>query len=79
MSVKNSINTASGELSLLMCGASPFSSLLQDQQTDGFLCSFLEAVPRLVILRHLLQLGARLLVLRLLVLLQIQKIHLLNR
>jgi len=34
---------------------------------DGFLYSFLEAVPRLVVLRHLLQLGARLLVLRLLV------------
>jgi len=44
-----------------------------DQQTDRFLFSFLEAVARLVILRHLLQLGARLLVLRLLVLLQIQK------
>ena len=47
---------------------------------DGFLYSFLEAVPKLLVLRHLLQLGVRLLVLRLLVLLiWIQKIHLLNR
>ena len=52
--MKSNINTDNGELSLLMCGASLFSHLLLDQQKDEYLCSFLEAVPRLVI-RHLLQ------------------------
>ena len=32
-----------------------FSHLLLDRRKDEHLCSFLEAVPRFVILRHLLQ------------------------
>jgi len=52
--VKN-INTDSGELSLLMCGASLFfSHLLLNRQRVEYLCSFLEAVSRLVI-HHSLQ------------------------
>jgi len=38
-----------------MSATSRFSHLLLDLQEDEYLCSFLEAVPRLVILRHLLQ------------------------
>jgi len=37
-----------------MCGASLFSHLLLDRQKDEHLCSFPEAVPRLIIC-HLLQ------------------------
>jgi len=43
------INTDSGEVSLLMSGASLFSHLLLYRQKDGYLCSFLEVVPMLVI------------------------------
>jgi len=43
------INTNSVKLSLLMCGASFIFT------KDEYLCSFLDAVPRLVILCHLLQ------------------------
>jgi hypothetical protein len=39
-----------------MCGASLFSYLWLNQQKDEYWCAFLEAVPRLVILRYLLQL-----------------------
>ena len=52
---ENNINTDSRELSLLMCGASLFSHLLLVWRKDEHLCSLLEAVPRVVILRHLLQ------------------------
>jgi hypothetical protein len=73
--VKNSINTASGELSLLMCTASLFFKPFAVQTNGWILCSFLEAVPRLVILRHLLQLGVRVLVLNLLLLLLLLQIQ----
>ena len=53
--MKNNVNTDSGELSLSMCGASLFSHLLLDRQKDEHLCSFLEAVPRVAVLHHLLQ------------------------
>jgi len=48
-------------MSLLMYGVSLFSHLSSDQQKDEYLCSFLEAVPKLVILRQSLQLVVRLL------------------
>jgi O-antigen ligase len=46
--VKYNFNTDSGELSVLMCGASVFSHLLLDRQKGEYLWSFLEVVPRLV-------------------------------
>ena len=49
ISVKNNINTDSGELSLLMWEPHFSSHLLLDRQKDEYLCSFIEMVPRLVI------------------------------
>jgi len=52
---ENNINTDSCESSSLMCGALLFSYFLLDQQKEEYVYSFLEVVPRLVIIRHLLQ------------------------